>query len=371
MMVAPLPPMQRSSAITVGVDTHKDLHHVVVLNELGVRLARKAFATKRSDYAQLHRWLLDFGNISNVGIESTGTYGAGLARYLLGAGVHVVEVNTPHRHTRARVGKSDAIDAEAAARKVLSGEATTVVKDTTGPIESIRVLRVARDSAVKSRSAALTQLQDLLVTAPGELRESITAVSGPGKATQAARLHPNMRELSDPLQAVKLALRSLARRIADLDLEIKGLDDTLDGLVAATGPSLVSKVGIGTGNAGQLLVTAGQNITRLTSEAAFARLCGVAPIPVSSGKTDRMRLHRGGDRQANRALYMITVCRLRYHPRTIAYVQRRISEGKTKSEAIRCVKRFIAREVFRALRADLIVPSQSARSSDSGQQCSG
>jgi transposase len=208
----------------------------------------------------------------------------------------------------------------------------------------------------------LTQLQDLLVTAPSELRESITAVTGAGKATQSARLRPDLHHLADPLQAAKMALRSLARRIADLNAEIRNLDHALDELVAATSPSLVSKLGIGTGNAGQLLVTAGQNITRLTSEAAFARLCGVAPIPVSSGKTNRMRLHRGGDRQANRALYMITVCRLRYDPRTIAYVQRRITEGKTKAEAIRCVKRFIAREVYQALKADLTPSAPTLRS---------
>ena len=180
------------------------------------------------------------------------------------------------------------------------------------------------------------------------------AATSQGKASQCARLRPDGTRLGDPEQAAKFSLRSLARRTKELDKEISALDDQMDQLVAATAPSLISKIGIGTAHAAQLLITAGQNADRFTSEAAFARLCGVAPIPVSSGKTHRMRLHRGGDRQANSALYMITVCRLRYDQRTIKYVQRRTEQdGLTKKEAIRCVKRYIAREVYHALRKDL------------------
>jgi len=245
------------------------------------------------------------------------------------------------------------IDAEAAARKAFTGEATSQPKNTFGVIEAIRILRLARESAVKSRTVALTQLGDVLVTAPAGLRESITAATSRGKATQCARLRPDMARINEPLQAAKFALRSLARRIAAFDEEIGGLDAQLKPLVATTAPSLVALVGIGTGHASQLLITAGQNIDRLNSDAAFARLCGVAPIPVSSGKTQRMRLHHGGDRQANRALYMIAICRLKYDPRTIAYLARRTAEGLSKKDAIRCLKRFIAREVYNALKHDL------------------
>lgn len=279
-------------------------------------------------------------------MESTTSYSAGLARYLLERGVDVREVNTPHPHTRARRGKDDAIDAEAAARKVFAGDATAHPKITTGAVESIRVLSLARDSAVKARTAALVQLQNALITAPAELREQITASSGSGKASQCRKLRPDMSRLGSPAQAAKLALRSIARRISGLDDEIAALDAKLTLLVKSTAPTLISRLGIGTGDAAQLLVTEGQNIDRLSSEAAFARLCGAAPIPISSGKTHRMRLHRGGDQQANRALPMIAVCRLRYDQRTIDYMHRRVAEGLSRKDVLRWLKRFIAREVF-------------------------
>jgi len=340
-------------ALVCGVDAHKSTHHAVVLNRLGVRLGDREFGTTAFAHQQMLEWMTEFGSISRVGVESTGTYAAGLTRHLRAEGVSVVEINTPHAHTRAHKGKDDAIDAEAAARKVLAGEAMSEPKDTTGAIESIRVLRVARDSAVKSRTVALTQLGDLLVTAPTALRESINAATNRGKASQCAKLRPDSARVGEPLHAAKFALRALARRIASFDAEITELDRHLERLVARAAPTLISKVGIGIGNAAQLLITAGQNIDRLTSEAAFARLCGVAPIPVSSGRTKRMRLHRGGDRQANRALYMIAICRLKYDPKTITYVERRLSEGLSKKDAIRCVKRFIAREVYNDLKHDL------------------
>lgn len=293
-----------------------------------------------------------FGVIDRIGVESTGSYAAGLARFLAAADIDVVEVNMPHKHVRAHKGKDDAIDAEAAARKVISGEATARPKDTTGPIESIRLLTVARASAVKARAAALVQLQDLLITAPAELREKIAAASSHGQATQCAALRPDTARVAQPAQAAKVALRAIARRITSLDDEISQLDRQLDTLVAAVAPTLTSRLGIGTVHAAQLLITAGQNIDRRHSEAAFAR-CGAAPIPVSSGKTHRMRLHRGGDRQANRALHMIAVCRLRYDQRTINYMTRRRADGLSKKDMIRCLKRFIAREVFHDLKPDL------------------
>jgi transposase len=335
-----------------GIDAHKDTHQVVVLNQQGVLLGDAVFAASTAGYRQLHAWLASFGPIDRVGIESTGSYAAGLTRFLAAAGVAVVEVNQPHRHTRARRGKSDVIDAEAAARKVLSSEAAVTPKATTGVVESIRLLRSARESAVKDRAAALTQLQSLLVTAPAELREQLT---GTARAITAAsaKLRPDPDRLDQPTQAAKLALRSLARRIGDLDDEIADLDGCLKPLVAQAAPTLLSRTGIGTNHAAQLLVTAGQNIDRLTTEAKFARICGVAPIPVSSGKTHRMRLHRGGDRQANRALHLIVVCRLRYDPDTRTYLARRQAEGLSKLDAIRCLKRYVARQVFNDLKTDL------------------
>lgn len=336
-----------------GVDTHRDTHHAVALNSQGLMLGDKEFSASSAGYRDLLEWMNMFGFIERIGVESTGSYGAGLARYLSSCDVRVVEINQPHAHTRLKVGKSDSIDAEAAARKVLNSRLSTQPKRTTGTIESIRVLRVARESAVKARSAALVQVQDLVTTAPAELRETLSAKGTRAKVTLCSSWRPDAARLDTPTQATKMALRVIAKRIHSLDDEIAMVDEQLDRLVRGVAPTLVSKVGIGTQHAAQLLITAGENIDRLTSEAAFARLCGVAPIPASSGQTHRMRLHRGGDRSANRTLHMIAVCRLRYDQRTIDYMNRRQAQGLSKKDVLRCLKRFIAREVFHDLVHDL------------------
>lgn len=336
-----------------GIDTHRATHHAVALDGQGSLLGDKEFPASTEGYRDLLEWLGMFGAIERIGVESTGSYGAGLARYLTSQRIRVVEINQPHAHTRLKVGKSDFIDAEAAARKALDGRLSTQPKRTTGVVEAIRVLRVARESAVKARSVALVQFQDLVTTAPAELRESLASHGTRSNVTLASSWRPDVARLSDPTQATKMALRMIAKRIHALNNEIVVIDEQLSRLVEATAPTLISRVGIGTQHAAQLLVTAGENINRLTSEAAFARLCGVAPIPASSGQTHRMRLHRGGDRQANRSLHMIAVCRLRYDQRTIDYMTRRQAEGLSKKDVLRCLKRFIAREVFHDLVTDL------------------
>ena len=336
-----------------GVDCHSQVHHAAAIDGTGGRLGERAFPATQPGYEQLLVWLRGYGPVTTVGVESTGSYGAGLTRYLLQAGVRVVEINQPHAHLRQRRGKTDAIDAEAAARKVLSGEATSVPKETTGAVEAIRQLRLTRRSAVKARAGALRQLGDLIVTAPAKLRERLSRKTLPGQAAICARFRPDRQRLADPVQAAKLALRTLARRIAALDAEIAQLDAHLEQLVRATAPRTIALLGIGPQHAGQLLVTAGQNITRLHGEAAFAHLCGADPIPASSGKTTRHRLNPGGDRAANSALHMIAVVRLRYCERTQKYAKRRIAEGRSKREILRCLKRYIAREVYRALCVDL------------------
>ena len=298
--------------------------------------------------------------IERVGVESTGSYAAGLTRHLVAAGVQVLEVNQPHPHTRRRRGKTDAIDAESAARHALSLASAVTPKQTTGIVESIRQLRIARDSAVKSRSIAMLQLGDLVRTAPSDLREQLAVRKTlKGKAALCRGLRPDTERLSEPVNAAKLALRSLARRIALLGDEIAELDTQLTPLVATAAPRTTALLGISTGHAGQLLITAGQNIDRLHNEGAFAALCGASPIPVASGKRGRYRLNPGGDRQANRALHMIAVCRLRHCAQTRAYAQRRTNEGKTKKETIRCLKRYIARQTYATLRKDLRSASPS------------
>jgi transposase len=347
--------MQDDEIVVIGgVDAHADTHEAVALDERGALLASEQFATTLAGYAALLEWLRDFGRVDVVAVESTGSYAAGLTRYLHEHGVAVVEVNQPHAHTRRRRGKSDPVDAEMAARLWLSGKANALPKRTDGIVESIRLLRVARASAVKARSATLVQLSELIITTPQALRERLSdRTTIRGKAALCRGLRPELDALDRPAQAAKLALRSLARRIDVLDAEIAELDDQLEQLVRTAAPRTTQLLGISTGHAGQLLVTAGQNIERLRGDGAFAALYGASPIPASSGRTTRHRLNYRGDRNANRALHMIAVCRLRYCDRTRAYAQRRTAEGKTKREIIRCLKRYIARETYHALRADL------------------
>lgn len=341
-------------SVTGGVDAHTDTHAVAALDEQGRLLGVQTFASTPEGNRQLLAWLGAFGPIAVIGIESTGAYAAGLVRYLRSCEVEVVEVNRPHAHTRRRRGKSDPIDAEMAARQALAGHAVVIPKRTDGIVEAIRQLRVARDSAVKSRTAALNQLTELIVTAPDALRQRLRArKTSRGRATLCARLRPDPGRLHEPEQAAKLALRSLARRVSELDQEIAALDGHLKPLVATAAPRTTRLLAISTGHAGQLLITAGENIDRLRHEGAFAALCGASPIPVASGRRDRHRLNPGGDRDANRTLYMIAVCRLRVCERTRAYAQRRSAEGMSKPEIIRCLKRYIAREAYHALRADL------------------
>ena len=340
--------------VTGGVDAHTDTHDAAALDERGRLLGVRTFATTPDGNRALLAWLESFGRVGVIGVESTGSYAAGLVRFLRSRGVETVEVNRPHAHTRRRRGKSDPIDAEMAARQALAGHAMVVPKRTDGIVEAIRHLRLARDSAVKARTAAFNQLTEMIVTTPDELRQHLDQrKTTRGKTALCARLRPDLERLHEPLHAAKLALRSLARRVAELDREILALDERLTPLVAAAAPRTTQLIAVSTGHAGQLLITAGENIDRLHSDGAFAALCGASPIPVSSGRRDRYRINHGGNRDANRTLHMIAVCRLRYCQRTRAYTQRRLAEGKTKREIIRCLKRYIARELYHALRADL------------------
>lgn len=334
-----------------GVDTHKDTHHVAVVDAEGGVLADRQFTTSNAGTEALIGWLGQWA-IERVGVEQSGTYGSGLCVALLQAGYQVFDVNTPDLTVRAGRGKSDPIDAVMAAHAVRTGRATTIAKDRRGVIESIRFLQIARSSAVKARSAALTQIGSLAVVAPAELRERLGA-SNRQITAASLRLRPDKTHLSDPTQATKLALRSIAQRIEALDAEIKTLDTELAVLVESVAPRLLERPQVGVQAAAQLLITAGQNPDRIGTDAAFARLTGVAPIPASSGKTNRMRLHRGGDRQANKVIHMIAVGRLRNYQPAIDYLARRTTDGLSKKDAIRAMKRLIARELHGALKADL------------------
>ena len=336
------------SPVTGGVDTHGQTHHVAVIDQVGRHVADAEFPTTPAGYRALLAWLGAQGQLDRVGVEGTGAYGAALSRYLSGQGVVIVEVDRPDRKTRRAQGKSDPIDAYAAARAALSGAATGTPKTRDGRVEAIRALRLVRGSAVKARTQAINQLKSLLVTGPADLREQLRPLGSAALVETCAQLCPD-GDLTDPAIAVKTALRRLATRIHALNAEIAEADRELAPLVTAAASRLVALLGVGPDVAGQLLVTAGDNPDRLHSEAAFAHLCGVAPLPASSGRIDRHRLNRGGDRAANCALYRIVLCRLRYDLATQTYTERRTKQGLSKPEIIRCLKRYVLREVYRTL----------------------
>jgi transposase len=338
--------------VTGGVDTHGKTHHGAVLDQVGRVLGDQEFAATAAGYQALLAWLRSFGRVVKVGVEGTGSYGAGLARHLTAQGIKLVEVDRPDRRTRRTKGKSDPIDAIAAARAALSGQASGVPKTRVGPVEAIRVLRVTRAGAVKARTAALNQLHGLITSAPEALRAELVTLSTAARVATCAALTIDHTHLGDPIQATKAALHTLARRVQALNTEITQADKRLRPLVAHTAPRLSALPGVGPEVAGQLLATAGDNPERLRSEAALAHLCGAAPIPASSGRTDRHRLNRGGDTAANRALYTIALSRMRTDPRTHTYVERRTKQGLTKKEIMRCLKRYLVREVHTALLAD-------------------
>jgi transposase len=341
--------------VFLGVDTHLHIHVAVALNQLGRRLGELALPTTIKGYEKLICWAKDFGSIKCAGIEGTSSYGAGLARHLREAGIVVMEVERPKRRHLRRNGKSDSRDAESAARAVLAGQTAGEPKSADGSVEMIRVLRAARRSAVKARVQAANQLQGLRVTAPEGLRHRLRGLSTKELVAVAARFRPG-RGFKDVEAATKFALLSLARRYRALSEEIAELDAQLDRLVAEAAPELVSLPAIGTNHAATLLIVAGDNPERLKNEASFASLCGVSPIEASSGKVVRHRLNRGGSRDANRALHMICVVRMGRDRRTREYVARRTAEGKSKLEIMRCLKRYIAREVYRMLVSVAVSP---------------
>ena len=324
------------------------------LDQLGRQLATGQAATTPIGYRALLAWARSLGEVQAWGVEGTGCYGAGLARFLDGQGQVVLEVNRPDRSVRRRRGKSDPVDAEAAARAVLAGQATAIPKTGSHLVEMIRCVRVARATAVKARTQAANALRALVVTAPAELREQLRGLPVGRLASTAARLRPG--PIGTVTAATKLALRVLGQRYQTLDAELAAVDAELDRLTAQAAPRLRRLCGVGPEIAGALLVTAGDNPERLRSEAAFSMLCGASPIPASSGKTVRHRLNRGGNRQANTALYRIVVVRLRWHQPTRDYMVRRTKEGLSKREIIRCLKRYVAREVFAAMTAPAALP---------------
>jgi transposase len=343
-----------------GVDTHKNNHYAAAIDSHGRLLGHRNFPANRRGYNALLEWLRSHGRIVTIGVESTGSFGATLTRFLSSAGEMVLEVNKPNRQARHLDGKSDRLDAEQIARSVLAETGTATPKSKSGPVEVIRMLRVARASAVRARTQAFNNLFGTMISAPSPVRDELVELTKRTFVNRCLTLEPETEDLleliDDPdklvLTSVKLTLRDLARRWKFLDAEVKVLSGQITAIVQHVAPELVDLFGVSSELAGQFLMTAGDNAERIRNEAAFAKLCGVSPKPASSGqKTGRHRLNRGGDRAANSALYIVTLVRMRHHEPTRAYVERRTAEGLSKREIMRCLKRYIAREVFAALPA--------------------
>lgn len=335
--------------VTLGIDTHADNHVGAVLDPLGRILATEEFTANTDGYEALLAWSSGFGPINAAGIEGTGSWGSGLARYLANQGVKCVEVNRPNRQHRRRHGKSDTADAVAAARAVQSEQATGLPRGHNGNAESLRMLRVADRSAVKARTQAINQLRSLISTGPEELTATLKPLTRKEIVATASSYRPAC-DRYDPVTTTKIAMRSLARRIQQLDTEVQQLRITRDALVEQSAPAeLLDQPGIGNAVAADIIITIGDNPQRLASEQAFAALCGASPVDCSSGRSQRHRLNRGGDRQANNALWRIVMVRLACHQPTRDYMDRQLANGKTKREAIRQLKRYVARHIWRTL----------------------
>jgi transposase len=340
--------VEDARAITGGVDTHADVHVAAALDPIGGLLGVREFPATAAGYAGLLAWLGGFGSVCLVGIEGTGSYGAGLARHVTAAGIRVVEVDRSDRQDRRRKGKSDPLDAVSAARAAQSGRARGASKGRDGSVEAIRALMVAKRSAAGERTRTINQARALIVTGPDDLRTRFAKHTPAALMAGLAALRPRPGDVAD--HATRVALRELGRRARFLDGQIERLDALIVPLVTAHAPGLLALYGVGPNTAALLLIAAGDHPGRLRSEAAWAHLCGAAPIPASSGKVTRHRLNPGGDRQANHALWRIVFTRLGSDPATRAYAERRTAAGKSKAEIIRCLKRYVAREVYPYLR---------------------
>ena len=341
----------RSGHVVIGVDTHKHIHVAAVMDSIGGILATLTIATDLTGYKQLLEWAAGFGKIIAFGIEGTGSYGAGLTSFLRRHDHKVIEVARPDRRLRRLNGKSDTLDAENAARAVLAGFATATPKSADGAVEMIRQLKVAHDTAVKDRTGAMITLKAMLVHASEELRRETAGKTQRMIARHCAALRP--RGLNTPEDANRHVLRSIAKRWMTLNDEIIELEGMIKDLVAQRAPHLLERFGIGVDTAAEILIVAGDNPERIKSEAAFAKLAGISPIPAGSGMTSgKHRINQGGHRQLNAAIYRTVIVRMRFHEPTIAYVARRTAEGKSKRDIIRCLKRYVIREVYHLVKTD-------------------
>ncbi|MFM9432770.1 IS110 family transposase [Arthrobacter sp. MP_2.3] len=346
---------QEPPHVIVGVDTHADTHHVAVVTEYGKPIADQKFAATAAGYSELLSFITNHGTVTAVGVEGTGSYGAELSRVLAKEELKVFEVNRPNRQQRRIRGKSDPLDAYQAAQSVLAERGISNPKTKDGPVECLRILRTARSSAMKARTIAINQIRSLLVSAPETIRSKYRGLPTSALIATLVRSRPS-GHAADTGYITALTLKTLATRYQSLRFEIASTDALLQEILDSYAPLLTELPGVGVEVATQLLVTVGDNPERINNEAQFAALTGTAPVPASSGKTNRHRLSRGGDRQANSALHHVVLSRMQSDHRTKDYVAKRTADGKSKRETMRCLKRYVAREIFRQIFSPVAAP---------------
>lgn len=344
-------------AVVIGIDTHADTHHLAVVTTYGRPLEDLKIPATSDGYRQALDTVAAYPRVDKIGIECTGSYGAGITREFTAAGYTVIEVNRPNSFDRRRQGKTDQFDAYAAAEAVLSERSTAVPKSNDGLVQSLRVLRTARSSAVRDRTATINQIRAMLIASPEDLREKYRGLTTAKLINTLAATRPPAEPVT-AAEATAMSLRLLAKRYKFLNEQASELTRQITRLLADHAPALMDVYGAGPDTIAQLLITSGGNPERLRNERHFAALAGVSPIPASSGKINRNRLNRGGDRQANSALHRIILVRMHYDQRTRDYVERRIAEGKSKREIMRCLKRYLARELF-PLIVGTLAPAQT------------
>ena len=344
--------MQRpeEGQVVIGVDTRKEIHAAAAVDWQGALVDERCFATARQGCRQLESWARSLGDVLRVGVECPGSYGSGLARHLAKSGFTVLEAASPDRAVRRERGKDGFVDAGMAAEAALSGVRTVTPKSRDGTVEALRMLQKTRSTAVAARRAALQTMRARIVSAPEELRGRPRGMARMRLIRRLSATRPDPTDLKSPVGAARISLKRLAKRYVDLDDEVSELDEMIEAVLADAAPLLVKCSCVGPQSAAQPMVAVGDDPERLRSEAAFAMLCGVAPIPVSSGMTCRHGLSRGGDRQASSAIHIMAIGRLGTDERAKGYVARKMAEGHTKMGAIRCLKRYIAREMYYAIK---------------------
>lgn len=340
--------MEPGKTIIAGVDTHKDRHVLCLLDGIGRKVFSASYPADKCGYVQLAEAIGNPSCCLVVGVEGTASFGAGLSTHLISMGYPVVEVLRPKRDKRRKgKGKNDEIDAEIAARNAASENGTSVPKSRDGWVEGVRTLMIARDLEIQTSTKVMNAVKSLLVTAPESFRAKYREYNGSCLMERLSRGRTGSGDVSSG--ALTTALKSLARTWLELERRSLDLRKLVEGLLLENAPALLEVPGCGAINAADLAIAAGDNPERLGLQSAFAALCGASPIEALSGKVTRHRLNRGKNRSANRALHMIVVNRMRHDERTVAYIKRRTSENKTKREAMRCLKRYVAREIYSVL----------------------